>query len=74
MSEKEPEVYVWGPRVTEADVLDDALSDLGDETVRAFREGRLSKEQAYRIARNRLRTIAAMRASGVCRSPDRDPW
>jgi hypothetical protein len=55
-----PELFVGGRRVTEADVID-ALSMLGDEDVQAYREGRLPKEKAYRIAQDRLRTIARMR-------------
>jgi hypothetical protein len=59
VTEPVPELYVRGRRVTEADVMR-ALSMLGDEMVEAYRNGRLSKTDAYRIARNRLRTIAQM--------------
>ena len=48
-----------GHRVTEADVIE-ALSMLGDEQVQAYREGRLPKAEAYRIAHHRLRAIARM--------------
>jgi hypothetical protein len=54
-----PEFFVSGRRVTEADVIE-ALSMLGDEDVQAYRDGRFPKERAYRIVRNRLRTIARM--------------
>lgn len=50
-----------GRRVTEADVIE-ALSMLGDEQVEAYREGRLPKVEAYRIARDRLRPLARMTA------------
>jgi hypothetical protein len=52
-----PELFVGGRRVTEAEVID-ALSMLGDEEVQAYREGRLLKTKAYRIAYDRLRTLA----------------
>jgi hypothetical protein len=55
-----PELFVGGHRVTEADVIE-ALSMLGDEELQAYRDGRLPKAKAYRIARNRVRTIARMR-------------
>jgi len=56
-SDPAPELFVRGRRVTEADVID-ALSMLGDEQVHAYREGHLSKAEAYRIAQHRLRTLA----------------
>jgi hypothetical protein len=45
--------------VTEADVIE-ALSMLGDEEVEAYRQSRLPKAEAYRIAHHRLRTLARM--------------
>lgn len=57
----EPELFVHGRRVTEADVIE-ALSMLGDEQVQAYHEGRLPKAEAYRIAHYRLRTLARMPA------------
>ena len=60
-SDAAPELFVSGRRVTEADVID-ALSMLGDEEVQAYREGRLPKAEAYRIAHHRLRTLARMTA------------
>ena len=61
VSDAEPELFVRGRRVTEADVIE-ALSMLGDEEVQAYHEGRLPKAEAYRIAHHRLRTLARMTA------------
>ena len=58
-SDAEPELFVRGRRVTEADVIE-ALSMLGDEEVQAYHEGLLPKAEAYRIAHHRLRTLARM--------------
>lgn len=60
-SDATPELFVRGRRVTEADVIE-ALSMLGDEEVQAYHEGRLPKAKAYRIAQDRLRTLARMTA------------
>ena len=60
-ADAEPELFVRGRRVTEADVID-ALTMLGDEEVQAYHEGRLPKAEAYRIAHHRLRTLARMTA------------
>ena len=60
-ADAEPELFVRGRRVTEADVID-ALSMLGDEQVQAYHEGRLPKAEAYRIAHQRLRTLARLTA------------
>jgi hypothetical protein len=58
-SEAVPELFVNGRRVTEPDVIE-ALSMLGDEEVQAYREGRLPKREAYRIAYHRLRTFVRL--------------
>jgi hypothetical protein len=49
-----PEVYAYGHRVTEQDVTE-ALMSLGDEVVGDYRAGRMTKREAYDIARHRLR-------------------
>ncbi len=51
--EPPPVVYAHGRRITEADVLS-AVHDLGDQVEADYREGRMSKVQAYDIARRRL--------------------
>jgi hypothetical protein len=61
------ELYVKGHRVAEADVTE-ALSMLGDEQVQACRDGRLPRAEAYRIERNRYRTIAGMISGRLHRS------
>ena len=50
----EPELFVYGHRVTEADVLA-ALRMLGDDALADYAAERLSKATAYEIARDRER-------------------
>jgi hypothetical protein len=52
--EPEPELFVYGHRVTEADVLE-ALRMLGDDALADYAAGRWSKATAYEIARDRER-------------------
>ena len=52
--ESAPELFVYGHRVTEADVLE-ALRMLGDDAPADYAAGRLSKATAYEIARDRER-------------------
>lgn len=54
--EETPEVYVGRQRVTERDVVE-ALTALGDEVVADYRAGRMTKREAYAIARNRLKQL-----------------
>lgn len=54
--EPEPEVYVYGIRVREEDVLA-SLRSLGDEVLASYRSGELAKSKAYDVARRRLRQL-----------------
>jgi hypothetical protein len=50
----EPELFVYGHRITEADVLE-ALRMLGDDALADYAAGRWAKATAYEIARDRER-------------------
>ena len=52
--ESEPEVYAYGRRITERDVID-ALKVLGDDALAAYKAGHMTKANAYEMARHRLR-------------------
>lgn len=67
-TEPEPEVYAYGHRITEADVLD-ALRCLGDEPLDDYRASRMSKVTAYGIARQREQQLCEW---GI-RKPERRP-
>lgn len=54
--EPPPVVYAHGRRITENDVAS-AVHDLGDQVEADYREGRMSKVEAYDIARRRLLTL-----------------
>lgn len=55
-----PEVYAYGQRVTEYDVMQ-ALTALGDEVLAGYRAGRMTKREAYGIARLRLKQLKELR-------------
>jgi hypothetical protein len=52
--EPEPELFVYGHRITEANVLE-ALRMRGDDALADYAAGRWSKATAYEIARDRER-------------------
>jgi uncharacterized protein YjiS (DUF1127 family) len=50
-------VYAYGKQVTEADVLV-ALRCLGDDALHDYQTGTLSRDDAYQVARRRMRELA----------------
>ncbi len=57
--EPEPEVYVGRYRVTNADVLE-TLRAAGDEALRDYETGQLSKAEAFEMARVRVRQMKSL--------------
>jgi hypothetical protein len=50
-----PELYIYGVRVREADVIE-SLKDLGDQALADYRSGKLSRQEAYRAAAQWVRS------------------
>lgn len=61
--EREPELYAYGRRVTESDVLE-ALRNLGDEALADYASGRMPKAKAYEIAHRRECQLRELLSTG----------
>ncbi len=66
--EPTPVVFAYGHQVTKHDVRD-ALYCLGDAAVADYDSGRMSKAEAYEIARRRLREYQQIRSGAAFSRP-----